>query len=151
MKISGKASVNAPCEALWSLIFNPSALLQLVPGCDQVDQVAPDQYQATLTMRVPALAGSYEIFLKIMESEAPRFCRLTGNARGPSGVVQGTGTFALLPQGRKTRINYDSEIQISGPLAGMHPRFIEGVAQTLIRQGLKKLAELARAGEDITT
>jgi carbon monoxide dehydrogenase subunit G len=145
MRISGKACVNAPCEAIWKLIFNPSALLELVPGCDQVEQVAPDQYRASLTMRVPALAGNYEIFIKIVESEAPQFCRLAGNARGPSGGVEGTGTFTLLPQRQQTRIDYDSEIQISGPLAGMHPRFVEGVAQTLIREWLAKLGELARA------
>jgi carbon monoxide dehydrogenase subunit G len=149
MRISGNTCVNAPCEAIWKLIFNPSALLQLVPGCDQVEQVAPDQYRASLTMRVPSLAGNYEILIKIAESEAPRFCRLEGNARGPGGVLQGTGTFTLLPQGQKTRIDYDSEIQISGPLAGMHPRFTEGVAQTLIRQGLTKLAELARDREEL--
>jgi carbon monoxide dehydrogenase subunit G len=149
MRISGNTCVNATCEAIWKLIFNPSALLQLVPGCDQVEQVAPDQYRASLTMRVPALAGNYEILIKIAESEAPRFCRLEGNARGPGGVLQGTGTFTLLPQGQKTRIDYDSEIQISGPLAGMHPRFTEGVAQTLIRQGLTKLAELARDREEL--
>jgi carbon monoxide dehydrogenase subunit G len=147
MRISGKACVNAPCEAIWKLIFNPSALLELVPGCDQVEQVAPDQYRASLTMRVPALSGNYEILIKIVESEAPRFCRLAGNARGPSGGVQGAGTFTLLPQGEQTRIDYDSEIQISGPLAGMHPRFVEGVAQTLIREWFAKLAELARAHE----
>jgi carbon monoxide dehydrogenase subunit G len=149
MRISGNTCVNATCEAIWKLIFNPGALLQLVPGCDQVEQVAPDQYRASLTMRVPALAGNYEILIKIAESEAPQFCRLEGNARGPGGVLQGTGTFTLLPQGQKTRIDYDSEIQISGPLAGMHPRFTEGVAQTLIRQGLTKLAELARDREEL--
>jgi carbon monoxide dehydrogenase subunit G len=148
MKITGKAFVNAPCEAIWNLIFNPSALLQLVPGCDQVEQVAPDQYRARLTMRVPALAGHYEIHFRIVESTAPRFCRLAGNANGPSGAVQGTGCFTLLLQGRQTRIDYDGEAQISGPLAGMHPRFAEGVAQTLIKQGLEKLAELARRSEE---
>jgi carbon monoxide dehydrogenase subunit G len=114
MRISGNTCVNATCEAIWKLIFNPGALLQLVPGCDQVEQVAPDQYRASLTMRVPALAGNYEILIKIAESEAPQFCRLEGNARGPGGVLQGTGTFTLLPQGQKTRIDYDSEIQIAG-------------------------------------
>jgi carbon monoxide dehydrogenase subunit G len=148
MRISGNTCVTAPCEAIWKLIFNPSALLQLVPGCDQVEQVAPDQYRANLTLHVPALTGSYEIRIKIMESNAPRFCRLEGDARGSSGGVQGSGTFTLLPKGKQTRIDYDSEIQISGPLAGMHPRFAEGVAQTLIRQGLAKLAELAAAGEE---
>jgi carbon monoxide dehydrogenase subunit G len=149
MRISGKACVNAPCEVIWKLIFNPSALLELVPGCDQVEQVAPDQYRASLTMRVPALAGNYAILIKIMESEAPHFCRLAGNAHGASGGMQGIGTFSLLPQGKQTRIDYDSEIQISGPLAGMHPRFIEGVAQMLIRDWLARLAELARAREEL--
>lgn len=147
MKISGNACVNAPSEAIWELIFNPSALLQLVPGCDQVERMAPDQYRANLNLHVPALAGNYEILINIVERKAPLFCRLAGNARGSSGGVQGTGSFTLLPQGEKTRIDYEMEIQISGPLSGMHPRFIEGVAQTLIRQGLVKLAELARARE----
>jgi carbon monoxide dehydrogenase subunit G len=149
MKISGNTCVNAPCEVIWELIFNPSALLQLVPGSDQVEQVAPDQYRASLTMRVPALAGNYEILIKIMESEMPHFCRLAGNAHGANGGMQGTGTFSLLPKGQQTRIDYDIEIQISGPLAGMHPRFIEGVGQKLIRQGLVKLAELARVREEL--
>ena len=144
MKISGSTCVNATCEAIWELIFNPSALLQLVPGCDQVEQVAPDKYRANLTLHVPALTGNYEILINIVESKAPIFCRLAGNAHGSTGGVQGIGSFTLLSQGQQTRIDYDSEIQISGPLAGMHPRFIEGVGQTLIRQGLVKLAELAR-------
>jgi carbon monoxide dehydrogenase subunit G len=148
MRISGKADVNAPCEAIWKLVFNPGALLQLVPGCDQVEQVAPDQYRANLTMRVPALAGSYEILIQILEAEAPRFCRLAGSAHGPSGGVQGTGTFTLLAHGKKTHIDYDGEAQVSGPLAGMHPRFAEGVAKTLIQQGLIRLAELARRSEE---
>ena len=149
MRISGKANVKANCEAIWALIFNPSALLQLVPGCDQVEQVAPDEYRARLTMRVPALAGKYEILIKIVESQAPRFCKLAGKARGNTGGVEGTGSFTLLAQGKQTRIDYEAEVQISGPLAGINPRFAEGVAQTLIRQGLAKLAELARSSADL--
>jgi carbon monoxide dehydrogenase subunit G len=149
MKITGNANVKAPCEAIWALIFNPSALLQLVPGCDQVKQVAADEYRATLTMRIPALAGKYEILIKVVESRAPRFCKLAGNARGNTGGVEGTGSFTLLDQGKQTRIDYEADVQISGPLAGIHPRFAEGVAQTLIRQGLTKLADLARSSEDL--
>jgi len=145
MKISGLQPVDASCEAIWPLIFEPDALLRLVPGCDQVEEVAPGQFHATLTLRVPALAGTYEIFIKVVENQAPRFCRLAGNARGPSGGVQGEGTIMLAPDGQKTVIAYDGEAQLTGPLGGMHPRFAEGVAQSLIRQGLNKLAELARA------
>ena len=145
MRIAGKTRGNAPCTVIWKLIFNPGSLLQLIPGCDQVEQVSSDQYRASLTLHVPALAGNYAIQIQVMDSNEPQFCRLSGNARGPGGTIQGTGSVTLLPQDQKTLIQYECEIQISGPLAGMHPRFVEGVAQTLIRQGLTKLAELSRS------
>jgi carbon monoxide dehydrogenase subunit G len=144
MKIAGQQCVDTPCEAIWPLIFDPGALLQLVPGCDQVEQTESDHYRACLTLRVPALAGSYEILIRVVEKQAPSFCRLEGHARGPAGGVQGQGVFKLAPQGQQTLIEYNGEAYLSGPLGGMHPRFAEGVAQTLIRQGLNKLAELAR-------
>jgi carbon monoxide dehydrogenase subunit G len=143
MRISGNTSVDAPSETIWALIFDPTTLLQLLPGCDQVEQVDPNLYKATLTMHVPALSGKYEILIKIAESKTPQFCRLEGSARGPGGGVQGTGTLILLSKNLQTLINYEGEFQISGPLSGMPTRFVEGVAQTLIRQGLIKLAELA--------
>ncbi len=151
MRISGNARVNAPCQAIWKVIFNPGALLELIPGCDQVEQVASDEYRASLNMHLPALSGKYEILIKIVESVAPRFFRLAGSARGPGGGVQGSGTFMLEPQGQKTQIGYDSDFQINGPLAGMHPRFIEGVAQGLIREFLNRLADQARAQAELKT
>ncbi len=125
--------------------------MRLVPGCDSVEEVAPGQFRATLTLRVPALAGSYEILIKVVENQAPRFCKLAGSARGPAGGVQGEGTFRLAPDGPRAVIAYDGEAQLTGPLGGMHPRFAEGVAQSLIQQGLNKLAELARARQGSPT
>ena len=148
MKISGLQHVDASCEAIWPFVFEPDALLRLVPGCDHVEEVAPGQFRATLTLRVPALAGSYEILINVVENPAPRFCRLAGSARGPAGGVRGEGTFMLAPDGQKTVIAYDGEAQLTGPLGAMHPRFAEGVAQTLIQQGLNTLAELARARQE---
>jgi len=53
----------------------------------------------------------------------------------------------LLPEAQQTRIEYQGDAQIGGPLAAMNPRFAEGVAQVMIRQGLAKLPELARERE----
>jgi carbon monoxide dehydrogenase subunit G len=147
MKISGQQCINASIEAIWQLIFEPDALLRLVPGCDQVKQGSADEYYAHLTLQVPALTGSYEIHIKILEQEAPHFCRLMGSAQGSAGGVQGHGTITLAPQGPQTRIEYTGEAEISGPLAGMPPRFVEGVAKMLIHQGFIKLADLVRNRE----
>ncbi len=144
MKIAGQAVLDAPREAIWPLIFEPEALLQLLPGCDEIARVAPGEYRGRLSLRVPALAGAYDIYVKVLEAEPPRYCQIVGDARSANGSVQGRAGFMLEPEGPGTRIVYQGDALISGPLAGMNPRFAEGVAQTLIRQGLGKLPELAR-------
>jgi uncharacterized protein len=144
MKISGESRLDAPRETIWPLIFDPGSLLNLIPGCDSVEQVSADEYHCRLMLRVPAIAGSYEARVTVMEYQEPSFCRIGGEATGPGGGVQGQASFSLAPEGGQTRIEYLGDALISGPLAGMNPRFAEGVAQNLIRQGLARLPALAR-------
>jgi carbon monoxide dehydrogenase subunit G len=144
MKIAGQSTLDAPADAIWPLIFDPRTLMQLLPGCDQVEQVAPDEYRGRLTLRVPGIAGTYETWVRVLESEPPRLCRFRGEAAGPGGSVQGQASFSLQPDAGQTHLAYQGDAVIGGPLAAMNPRFAEGVAQTLIRQGLARLPELAR-------
>jgi carbon monoxide dehydrogenase subunit G len=144
MKIAGQSILDATAESIWPLIFDPRTLLELLPGCEQVEQVAPDEYRGRLTLRVPAIAGTYDTWVKVLEYEAPSFCQIQGEANGPGGSVRGQASFSLHPEGQQTRIAYQGDALIGGPLAGMNSRFAEGVAQTLIRQGLARLPELAR-------
>jgi uncharacterized protein len=144
MKIAGQSILDATAESIWPLIFDPRMLLQLLPGCEQVEQVAPDEFRGRLTLHVPAIAGSYDTWVKVLQSEAPSFCQIEGEASGSSGSVRGQASFSLQPEAQQTRITYQGDAQIGGLLAGMNPRFAEGVAQMLIRQGLARLPELAR-------
>lgn len=144
MKITGQTTLDASAKDIWPLIFDPSTLLQLLPGCEQVEQVAPDEYRGRMNLRIPAIAGTYETWVKVLQYEAPKSCQMKGEARGPAGSVNGQASFFLEPDGDQTRIAYQGDAQIAGPLAGMNPRFAEGVAQTLIKQGLSRLPELAR-------
>jgi len=147
MKIAGQSTLDATAKSIWPLIFDPRTLMQLLPGCERVEQVAPDEYRGRLILRIPAVAGSYETWVKELQADAPSYCRIQGEASGPGGSVRGHASFTLQVEAEQTRIAYQGDALIGGPLAGMNPRFAEGVAQTLIRQGLARLPELARERE----
>jgi uncharacterized protein len=134
MKIAGQAVLDAPRAAIWPLIFEPEALLQLLPGCEEIVQVAPGEYRGRMALRVPALAGAYDVHVRVLDAEPPRRCRIEGDASGAGGSVQGQASFTLEPEGEGTRIVYQGDAIIGGPLAGMNPRFAEGVAQTRWRR-----------------
>jgi carbon monoxide dehydrogenase subunit G len=111
----------------------------LIPGCDRIEADGPDSYRGAITLRLPAVSGTYRTAIKILERQEPEFCRLNGEAAGPGGSVRGEAAFNLRAANGGTLVEYEGDAIISGPLGGMNPRFIEGVAQQLIKQGLARL------------
>jgi len=59
--------------------------------------------------------------------------------------VRGQAAFTLWQAGGGTLVEYEGDAVIAGPLAAMNPRFVEGVVQALIRQGLGRLDAQAAA------
>ncbi len=151
MKIAGRYNLNVPREHLWKLIFDPAVLLELIPGCEQIEQAGNDIYRGRIILRLPAVGGSFDTNLQILESEPASFCRFAGEASGASGSIKGQGAFRLRDEGESTVVEYEFEAQVGRPLASLNSRFMEGVMQLLIRQGMERLKEHPRAGALLTS
>ncbi len=139
MNITGSYDLDAPAERIWPLIFDPAELLQLIPGCELIEQISPGEYRGRLNLRVAAVGGTFQTTLKIIDQQPPVYSRFEGEATGPGGVIKGQAAFRLIEVRPQTTLAYEGQALITGPLGSMSSRLVEGVAQTLIRQGLDKL------------
>jgi uncharacterized protein len=139
MEIAGSYTLDGPAERVWPLIFNPASLLGLIPGCQQIEQVSPDEYRGVMVLGVAAVGGTYETYVKVLEQEEPRTCRVKGEVSGPAGSISGEAKFTLKEVDGRTDLAYQGKALIGGALATMSPRFYEGVANTFIKLGLDKL------------
>jgi len=139
MKITGSYTLDGSRKNIWPLIHDPISLVSLIPGCEQLDQISPTEYRGQVQLRLPAVAGSYTTYVKLIEDEAPRYCCFEGKVEGPAGSVSGTASFKLESVDAQTLLDYEGQAMIVGPLARLDSRFAEGIVQTLIKQGLAKL------------
>ena len=140
MKISGSYTFNAPRKQVWHLIHNPASLLGIIPGCQNIEQLSATEYRGQIQIKLPAMVGTYKTHVKLTEFTKPEFCTFTGQVSGGPGALNGTASFNLTEHNGQTLINYEGQGLITGPLARLHDRFIEGIANTLINQGLDKLS-----------
>jgi uncharacterized protein len=147
MRITGSYNLDAASERIWPLVWDPAALLNLIPGCEEMETVGPNEYRGRVNLRLAGVGGTYSTHVKIVDARPPSYCRFEGEAAGPGGSVRGQASFNLKEAGQQTTLEYHGEALIAGPLAGMNPRFVEGVANTLIRQGLAKLNVQLQAKE----
>jgi carbon monoxide dehydrogenase subunit G len=145
MKITNHYTFAAPRERIWPLIYDPAALVGLIPGCEKLEQVSSDEYRGQIQLRLPAVVGLYQTYVKLLEREEPSYCLFAGEVSGSPGVMKGTASFKLQALNEhETLMTYEGQAVISGPLGQLDSRFMEGIANTLIKQGLAKLNQQAQ-------
>ena len=148
MRIAGSYTLEASPGEVWQRLFDPASLATLIPGCERLEQLSADEYRGQMSLALPAVSGSFETYIKILEQRPPGHCRLQGEITGPTGIIAGTASFSLVSlaeEAGRTRLDYEADAIITGGLAKMPARFIEGVAGALLRTGLATLnRELAR-------
>ena len=151
MKIASHYTFTAPRERIWPLIYDPVVLAGLVPGCERLEQVSPDEYRGQIQLRLPAVVGTYQTYVKLLERKEPGYCLFAGEVTGSPGTIKGTASFRLQALNEhETLMAYEGQAVISGPLGQLDSRFIEGIASTLIKQGLGKLNQQAQV-QPLTT
>lgn len=145
VKIVGSYKLEAPMGKVWPRIFDPQSLMDLIPGCQQLEQVGPDEYRGQVQVGVAAVSGTYETTVRVVERDPPHRCQFEGEVTGPTGSIKGTASFVLeeVNQG-SSFIEYEAEAMITGALAKLNSRFVEGIAQTLVNRGLANLNKQLR-------
>lgn len=139
MKVSGRATLDAPREAVFAAICDPGALLEVIPGCQDIQLISADEYRGRIAMRLPAVVGNWDTLVRLVETDPPAYGALVGSAEGRVGTVTGSGVFHLADANGRTVVEYEGTGVISGPLARLDSRFIEGIAKSLINEGLVRL------------
>ncbi len=140
MKIAGTYQFQATREEVWSALNDPGVLARTIPGCQQLDQVGPDEYESTLKIGLQAVRGVYSGRVKIYDQVAPESYRLSVDGKGSNGFLKGSGGLVLREADGVTTLEYQGDAQIGGTIASVGQRLIDGAAKTLVGQSLKALA-----------
>ncbi len=139
MNVRGSSTLAAPRTAVFAAICDPNVLLGIIPGCREIEQVADAEYRGVISLRLPGVVGRYRTVVRLVDADAPRYGRLEGEVEGALGSIKGQATFRLTEADGRTTIDYEGQALIDGPLARLDARFVEGLAGSLVGQGLRNL------------
>jgi carbon monoxide dehydrogenase subunit G len=131
--------MHGPRDAVYAAICDPRALLEIIPGCEEIEQVSRDEYRGRIALRLPGIAGSYDTVVRLVAADPPAHGGFDGRIEGRVGRIVGRASFTLSEQDGGTAIEYEGRGVVSGPLARLDARFLEGLAGSLIDEGLSRL------------
>ena len=146
MNVHGSRLIEAPRPAVFDAVCDPETLLAVIPGCRAIERHG-DEYEGRIELRLPGFSGSYLTAVRLVETDPPSFGRMEGSVTGALGSITGEATFTLTEAPGGTTVTYDGSAVIDGPLARLDGRFVEGLAGSLIGQGLGNLAARLRTDQ----
>jgi carbon monoxide dehydrogenase subunit G len=139
LKIDGSYTFNAPRERVWQILLDPKVLAQCVPGCESLNEVGPDQYEAVMKVGVASVKGTYKGKVSIKDKQAPLHYVLSGQGSGGPGFMQGDVAVDLEEKDGQTLLRYSSEAKVGGLIASIGQRMLNGVAKMMLDQFFKKM------------
>jgi len=141
MKMNGTRTLDAPVDKVWSFLMDPMAIARVLPGCETLEEVEPDKFQATLKIGVAAVKGTYNGSVQLLDKNPPHNYRMLIDGSGAPGFVKGEATVTMAAQDSQTVLSYDADVQVGGLIASVGQRLIGGAARLIVNQALKHLED----------
>jgi len=141
VKISGTYTLPLLQERAYAVMQDPEVLARVIPGCESLEKIGPDEYRMKMKMALASLSGAFEGKVRITEQTPPNSFRLVVEGTGRIGFVKGDGLLKLTPaDSGGTEVAYEGDAQVGGTIAAVGQRLIDGTAKTMIKKFFDKLA-----------
>jgi carbon monoxide dehydrogenase subunit G len=134
MQLTGEHSFAAPRQRVWDFLLDPDVLQQCLPGCEKLEQIGEDEYNATMKIGIAMIRGTFQGRVKISDKQEPERYTMMVEGSGPQGQISGTGTLELVDNGDQTTVRYQGDANVRGTLARVGARMIQPAAKTIVGQ-----------------
>lgn len=131
--------VPAPADQVWETLLDPEALAAVIPGCHKLDEVEKNSYHAEVSLGVGPVRGKFRAKVALSDIVEGKSTTLSGGLEGVLGTSSGVGHVVLSEENGKTIVTYDYAIKLSGTVASVGGRMLEGAAKALVKQFFNRL------------
>lgn len=152
MELTGQQTLSLPIEQVWGALNDPAILQQCIPGCDTFTQVDDYQYDIAMTATVGPIKARFQGKLDLTDIHPPNSYQLRFHGSGgAAGAGKGTAHVQLSEATEGTLLRYTVQAAVSGKLAQVGSRLIDGVAKRMADQFFERFKSVLEpdVNEDI--
>ncbi|MCI0347410.1 MAG: carbon monoxide dehydrogenase subunit G [Chloroflexi bacterium] len=135
MQFSGTTEINAPRDRVWSFVIDPQQVGWCGPGVESIEEVDPTHFRARAKVGIGVIAARFAVNLELLEAAEPDRAVIKASGQAPGSAVDATGEMQLEgPSEGPTTMHWSANVAISGTIASVGARLVEGTANKMIRQ-----------------
>ena len=135
MQFSGTVEIAAPRDRVWAFLMDPNQVGSCGPGVESIDIIDDDHFKARAKVGVGFITAKFNVEMTVAERQEPDLAVLKAHGQAPGSAVDATANMKLSGDAAgPTTMDWSADVAISGTLASVGARLIEGTANKMIGQ-----------------
>lgn len=135
MHFEGTVQIDAPRDKIWAFLIDPNQVGSCGPGVESIEVIDDTHFKATAKVGVGFISARFVVNMELVDLEAPDKANIKAHGQAPGSAVDATATMNLSDgEGGATQMDWTADVNISGTLASVGARLIEGTANKMIGQ-----------------
>ncbi len=135
MEFSGTQSIAAPIEKVWAFLEDVNNVAACAPGFQSMEELGEERWKAVVGVGIGAVKAKFTMDITRPEKEAPGHMTMKGRGKAPGSAVDLNGDMRLTAlDSEQTQMDWKASVVVSGTIASVGARLLQGVAERLTGQ-----------------
>ncbi len=142
MELQGRVTIPASAEQVWNALNDPEILRQCIPGCEEVQQISPEEMHARVLLRMGPVRARFAGKVKMTDIRPMQGYTLNfEGSGGTAGFARGSSVITLNTVGSDTQLDYTAQATVAGKLGQIGGRLIDASSKQLADKFFASLKE----------
>jgi len=135
LEFSGSPAIAAPRERVWERLMDPHFVAQSAPGVESVESVDPTHFKVISGFGVGSIRVRFTMDVELFDIDAGKSAKMRVRGKAPGSAIDVVSKLQVDDAGSGgTQLNWSATSEVSGTVASVGARLMEGTARKLTEQ-----------------
>jgi carbon monoxide dehydrogenase subunit G len=135
LEFSGSPAIAAPRERVWERLMDPHFVAQSAPGVESVEAVDPTHFKVVSGFGVGSIRVRFTMDVELFDIDAGKSAKMRVRGKAPGSAIDVVSKLQVDDAGSGgTQLNWSATSEVSGTVASVGARLMEGTARKLTEQ-----------------
>jgi carbon monoxide dehydrogenase subunit G len=147
LDFSGAPEITASAQTVWSKLLDPDFVAASAPGVESVERVDPTHFKVISGLGVGSVKVRFKLDVELFDIIEGQRLKMRARGKAPGSAVDVVSALQVEDAGSgRTRLNWSATSEVSGTVASVGARLLEGTARRLTEQFWTDFAQRVSAG-----
>jgi uncharacterized protein len=135
LEFSGSPAIAAPRERVWERLMDPHFVAQSAPGVESVEAVDPTHFKVISGFGVGSIRVRFTMDVELFDIDAGKSAQMRVRGKAPGSAIDVVSKLQVDDAGSGgTQLKWSATSEVSGTVASVGARLMEGTARKLTEQ-----------------